>query len=44
LRADIFDKHLERYNADNDILSRIVAIEEIWIKIYDPSGPRSSRQ
>lgn len=44
LRADICDEHLQRYNADNDILARIIAIDETWIKSYDPSDPRSSHQ
>ena len=44
LRADICDEHLQRYNADNDVLARIIAIDETWIKSYDPSDPRSSRQ
>ncbi len=28
LRADICDEHLQRYKADNDILARIIAIDE----------------
>ncbi len=44
LRADICDEHLQRYNADNDILARIIAIDETWIKSYDLSDPRSSHQ
>jgi len=44
LRADISDELLQRYNADNDTLARIIAIDETWIKSYNPSGPISSRQ
>ncbi len=44
LRADICTEHLERYNGDNGILSRIIAIDEMWIKSYDPSDPFSSHQ
>ncbi len=44
MRADICAEHLERYNGDNGILGRIIAIDETWIKSYDPSDPFSSHQ
>jgi hypothetical protein len=44
LTVDICDEHLQKYKADNDIMVRIIAIDETWIKSYDPSDPRSSRQ
>jgi transposase len=44
LRADICAEHLERYNNDNDMLDRIIAIDESWLKYYDPKDYWASHQ
>jgi len=43
-RARICAEHLDRYNKDNNILNRIIAIDETWLKYYDPADYWSSRQ
>jgi len=43
-RVDIRVEHLERYNNDSEYLERIIAIDETWIRSYDPKDPFNSRQ
>jgi transposase len=43
-RVDICAKHLERYNSDHKMLDRIIAIDETWLKYYDPKDYWASRQ
>jgi transposase len=44
LRANISAEHLQRYEGDHDILNRIVAIDETWVKSYDPLDASHSRE
>jgi len=44
LRVNICAEHLQRYNNRPDILERIIAIDETWLKSYDPRDATSSRQ
>jgi histone-lysine N-methyltransferase SETMAR len=43
-RVDICTEHLERYNSDHEMLDRIIAIDETWLKYYDPKDYWASRQ
>jgi len=43
-RARISAEHLERYNKDHSILDRIIAIDETWLKYYDPEDYWSARR
>ncbi len=43
-RVNICTEHLERYNSDNEMLDRIIAIDETWLKYYDPKDYWASRQ
>ena len=42
-RVDICVEHLERYKRDPEFLERIIAIDETWIREYDPKDPFHSR-
>ncbi len=42
--VDICAEHLERYNSDHEMLDRIIAIDETWLKYYDPKDYWASRQ
>lgn len=44
LRVDICTEHLERFNNDHEMLDRIIAIDETWLKYYDPKDYWASRQ
>jgi hypothetical protein len=44
LGVNISAEHLERYNNSPDILERIIAIGETWLKSYDPRDVKSSCQ
>lgn len=35
-RVKISEEHLERFNDDTGFINRIIAIDETWIKSYDP--------
>ncbi len=37
-------EYLERYNSDVEMLNRIIAIDETWLKYYDPKDYWTSRQ
>ncbi len=43
-RVEICTEHLERYNSDHEMLDRIIAIDETWLKYYDPEDYWASRQ
>jgi hypothetical protein len=43
-RVDICTEDLERYNRDVEMLGRIIAIDEIWLKYFDPKDHWASRQ
>jgi hypothetical protein len=42
--VDICTEHLERYNSDVEMLDIIIAIDEAWLKYYDPKDYWVSRQ
>lgn len=44
LRVNISSEHLQRYQSDPDMLNRIIAIDETWIKSYDPLDASQSRE
>ncbi len=44
LRVNISSEHLQRYQSDPDMLNRIIAIDETWIKSYDPLDESQSRE
>ena len=44
LRANMAWDHFERYTDDNTILDRIIAIDETWLRSYDPKDDYASRQ
>lgn len=44
LRVDVCTEHLERYISDHKMLDRIIAIDETWLKYYDPKDYWASRQ
>lgn len=44
IRVNISAEHLERYKSDPNILNRIIAIDETWIKSYDPKDAKQSRK
>jgi hypothetical protein len=44
LHVNICAEHLQRYNNNPDILERIIAIDETWLKSYDSKDAKSSRQ
>jgi hypothetical protein len=44
LRVNISAEHLERCKNNPDILERIIAIDETWLKSYDPRDAKSSCQ
>ncbi len=43
-RVDICAEHLERYSSDHEMLDRIIAIDETWLKYYDSKDYWASRQ
>lgn len=44
LRVNISREHLQRYRSDPEFLNRIIAIDETWIKSYDPADDTSARE
>ena len=44
LRANIAWEHYNRWTNDNTILDRIIAIDETWLRSYDPRDDYASRQ
>ncbi len=44
MKKSIRTEHLERYNSDVEMLDRIIAIDETWLKYYDPKDYWASRQ
>ncbi len=44
MRVNISTEHLIRFRSDPDMLDRIIAIDETWIRSYDPKDPQSSRE
>ena len=44
LRANIVWGHYDSWTDDTSILDRIIAIDETWLKSYDPQDDRASRQ
>jgi hypothetical protein len=44
LRVNISSEHFQRYQSDPDMLNRIIAIDETWIKSYDPLDESQSRE
>jgi hypothetical protein len=43
-RVDICQRNLRRYEYDLTLLHRIVAIDEMWLKSYDPKDPKSAAE
>ena len=43
-RHNIAGKHLARYQRESGFLNRIIAIDETWIKSYDPVDSRHSSE
>jgi hypothetical protein len=43
-RVKICEEHLKRYKADPEMLKRIIAIDETWVRSYDPRDRESSKQ
>jgi hypothetical protein len=41
-RYNIASKHLARYQREPSFLNKIVAIDETWLKPYDPEDPRQA--
>ena len=41
-RMNIAGKHLARYQRESGFLDKIIAIDETWIKSYDPEDSRQS--
>ena len=44
LRVTVSAEHLERYHSNPNMLERIIAIDETWLKSYDPKDAESSKQ
>ncbi len=44
MKKSIRTEHLERYNSDVEMLDRIIAIDETWLKYYDPKDYWASHQ
>ena len=44
LRANIAWGHYDRWTDDSTILDRIIAIDETWLRSYDPQDDYASRQ
>ena len=40
-RMNIAGKHLARYQRESGFLNKIVAIDETWLKFYDPRDPQT---
>ncbi len=43
-RVDICQRNLRRYEYDLTLLHRIVAIDETWLRSYDPKDPKSAAE
>ena len=43
-RMNIAGKHLARYQRESGFLDKIIAIDETWIKSYDPEDSRQSSE
>jgi hypothetical protein len=43
-RYNIASKHLARYQREPSFLNKIVAIDETWLKLYDPEDPRQASE
>ncbi len=43
-RYNIASKHLARYQREPSFLNKIVAIDETWLKSYDPEDPRQASE
>jgi hypothetical protein len=44
LRANYSTEHLNRYDSDPEFINRIIAIDETWIKSYDPTDSSSDKK
>ena len=44
LRVDVAKKHLESYRHNPEFIDRIIAIDETWIKSYDPQDASRSKE
>jgi hypothetical protein len=43
-RVDICQRNLRRYEYDLTLLHQIVAIDETWLRSYDPKDPKSAAE
>lgn len=43
-RMNIAGKHLARYQRERDFLNKIIAIDETWVKSYDPQESRATSE
>jgi hypothetical protein len=43
-RVDACKHNLERYEQDSTLLHRIVAIDETWLRSYDPKDPKTAAE
>ncbi len=43
-RVDACKRNLERYEQDSTLLHRIVAIDETWLRSYDPKDPKTAAE
>ena len=43
-RLETCQTHLTRYQGDASILDRIIAIDETWLRSYDPLNPQSAAE
>ena len=43
-RVEICQENFDKYKADKTILDRIIAIDETWVKSYDPRDSQSSKR
>ena len=43
-RVDACKRNLEKYEHDSTLLHRIVAIDETWLRSYDPKDPKTAAE
>ncbi len=43
-RVQICRDNLRMYNQDHSILNRIIALDEIWMRCYEPMDPQQGRE
>jgi hypothetical protein len=43
-RRNVAGKHLARYQTERGFLDKIIAIDELWLKSYDPEDSKQSSE